>query len=80
MTLGLWDGTARVWVASRSIAPNQAGASYSWIKAAAGVAPPSKHYVQFLATFTTQSGTALSTDWFVDEAVLVPIGSPVPAT
>jgi hypothetical protein len=80
MTLGLWDGTARVWVASRSIAPNQAGASYSWIKAAAGVAPPSKHYVQFLATFTTQSGTTLSTDWFVDEAVLVPIGSPVPAT
>jgi hypothetical protein len=81
MTFGLWDGTARAWVASTSFAPNQASASYSWIKAAAGITPQSQHSVQFLATFNTQGGpTTLSTDWFVDEAVLMPIGSPPPAT
>ena len=82
VTLGLWDGTARVWVASKSFAPNGVGAGYSWVEAAAGITPLSKHYVQFLATFTTQGAptASLSTDWFVDEAVLVPIGIPPPAT
>lgn len=81
MTLGLWDGTARTWVASMTFAPNQADTSYSWAQAATGVSPSREHYVQFLATFTAQAGPAtLSTDWFVDEAVLVPIGFPVPAT
>jgi hypothetical protein len=81
MTFGLWDGTARAWVASTSFAPNEASTSYSWIKAAAGITPQSQHYVQFLATFAGQGEQrTLSTDWFVDEAVLVPIGSPPAAT
>lgn len=82
MTFGLWDGTARAWAASESFAPNKVGADYAWIKAASGISPQSKHYVQFLATFTTFGAptASLSTDWFIDEAVLVPIGSPPPPT
>jgi hypothetical protein len=80
LDLGLWDGTDGVWVVSEHFAPSQAGTSYSWIKAGSGAMPKADHSVQFLATFTTRGGPAtLSTDWYVDEAVLVPVGSPVPA-
>jgi hypothetical protein len=80
MTLGVWDGTARGWVGSKTFAPNQVGSAYSWVKVSTGLHPMPEHFVQFQASFTAQIGPAtLSTDWFVDEAAMVPIGSPPPA-
>jgi hypothetical protein len=80
LTLGVWDGTASTWVVSRAYASNQLGSVYSWVKVAAGIFPVDQHYVQFQASFIGLSGPAtLSTDWFLDEAAIVPIGSPPPA-
>ncbi|MFI5283091.1 MAG: hypothetical protein ACHQ0J_08175 [Candidatus Dormibacterales bacterium] len=80
LQLGLWDGTAQLWAISEMVAPSQVGARYSWVKVGAGIMPKPDHAVQFLAVFAAGQGTAtLSTDWYFDEAVLVPIGSPPPA-
>ncbi len=80
LELGFWDGTAQAWAVSQTFAPSQVGANYSWVKAVSGVMPTPEHAYQFLATFTAKQGPAtLSTDWYVDEAVLVPIGTPPPA-
>jgi hypothetical protein len=80
MTLGVWDGTGRGWVGSKTFAPNQVGSTYSWVKVSTGLHPMPEHFVQFQASFTAQFGPAtLSTDWFVDEAAMVPIGSAPPS-
>jgi hypothetical protein len=72
MTLGLWDDDAVVWAGATIYAPNQVRADYSWVKVAAGVTPSTGHHVQFLASFQPSVGT----DWYVDEAVMVPSGLP----
>lgn len=80
ITLGLWDGTARTWVSSARFAPNQVGTEYSWVKVTTEAAPRPGHLVQYLATFNAQFGPAtLSTNWYVDQAVMVPAGSAPPA-
>jgi hypothetical protein len=66
-------------VGSKTYSPNQVGTGYSWVKVAAAIYPVSDHYIQFQAAFTAQFGPAtLSTDWFVDEVAMVPVGSPPP--
>jgi len=80
MTLGLWDGTANTWVTFGRFAPTQVGTHYSWVRAAAAITPIPDHAVQYLATFNAQTGPAtLTTDWYVDQAVMVPTGSSPPA-
>lgn len=75
MTLGLWDATAGAFVtfASTTFAANQASTSYVWLRAntgsgLAGVTPTAGHQMRFRAV---TAGT-LGTDWFIDEAVLLP--------
>jgi hypothetical protein len=73
MTLGLWD-VAGTWVGSTEYQANQASTSYRWLKVAADVTPNSGHAVVFIASFNNRLGT----DWYVDEAVMLPAGHPVP--
>jgi hypothetical protein len=47
---------------------------YRWLKVAARVTPLSGHYVVFIASFKDRLGT----DWYVDEAVMLPAGSAFP--
>ena len=75
MTLGLWDeGGSGAWNGSTTYSPNMVGTDYVWIKAASAVVAAQGHAVQFQATVESQ----LSTDWFIDEAVLTPFGQPHP--
>lgn len=68
MNLGLWDSTSSAFVGFTAFKANQSGTSYGWLRAATAVTPTAGHNMQFAA------GTAatLGTDWFIDEAVLVP--------
>jgi hypothetical protein len=74
MTLGLWDDTSGKWVGSTVYAANQAGTDYRWLKVTAGVTPVPGHYVVFIASIKDSVGT----DWYVDQAVMVPAGSAFP--
>lgn len=76
MTVGLWDTTAAGFVAGASVTlkANQCQTTYgtnNWLLAASAVTPPAGHNVQFRAV----TALTLGTDWFVDEAVLVPLRS-----
>jgi hypothetical protein len=68
MTLGLWDYTAWRWVGSTAYQANQV---------ATGVTPDPGHRVVYIAEFATHV-SPLSTDWYIDEAVIVPSGAPAP--
>ena len=72
MKLGLWDDEKGAWLGATTYAPSQIGTAYSWRLVASGITPPVGQSVQFLASFTG----ALTTDWYVDEAVLTPAGTP----
>ncbi len=76
MILGAWDDTDRVWLASTTYSPNQIAASYEWFRVAAGMNPTPGHSLRFLAAATMN----VSTDWYIDEAAVVPMGSPPPAS
>lgn len=82
MTLGLWDddggGGAGAYTpgGSRTFSANQIPTTYTntgsnWVKAnpTTPVVPTPGHRMRFRAT----TAATLGTDWFVDEAVLVPI-------
>lgn len=69
MKLGLWDSTSSAIVASTTYKANQASTSYVWLLACAGVTPTAGHNMQFFAAPTATPGT----DWFIDEAALVPV-------
>lgn len=68
MQIGLWDVTSAGFVASTTLAPNQASTSYVWIRVVANTFPTASHNMQFRAVTTATLGT----DWFIDEAALVP--------
>jgi hypothetical protein len=72
MTLGWWDATSAAFVAgaSTTFKANQASTSYVWLKAngSGAVAPPAGHNVQWRAV----TAATLGTNWFIDEAVLLP--------
>lgn len=73
MTLGLWD-VAGGWVGSNVYQANQLGADYRWVKVATDVTPVPGNSVVFLASFQGSLGT----DWYVDEAVMLPTGKAYP--
>ena len=77
MTLGLWDYTAWRWVGSTAYQANQVGTTYTWVKVATAVTPDPGHRLVYIAEFATHV-SPLSTDWFIDEAVMVPTGAPQP--
>jgi hypothetical protein len=72
--LTLTDVSANVYTASTTFKPSHANTTYSWLLVASNVIPTSGHRVRFQINV---SG-ALSTDWYVDEAMMVPAGSPPP--
>jgi hypothetical protein len=78
MTLGLWDYTAWRWVSSTTYKANQLSTAYTWVKVGQDATPPSSHRLVFIAEFANHNA-ALSTDWYIDEAVLFPSGAPAPA-
>lgn len=69
MQLGLWNSTDSTFVASTTYAANQSGTSYGWLRVAHAVTPTAAKNMRFRAVTT---GT-LGTDWFIDEACLVPL-------
>lgn len=75
--LGVWDDLAGDWAGSSTLTASQASTSYSWVRVAARITPVAGHTVQFLASFIAPSGTStLGTDWYIDEAIMVPITGP----
>ena len=70
MTLGLWDSTSAAFVPSGSTTFNRTAAStsYAWMRAATAVTPTAGHNMRFQAV----TALTLGTDWFIDEAVMVP--------
>jgi hypothetical protein len=76
--LGLYDVTAGDWLRSAIFRANQVTTSYSWLRVATDVAPAPDHNLLFLAQFSSR-GVPLTTDWFIDEAVVMPAGVPPPS-
>jgi hypothetical protein len=74
MTLTLTDVTASRYMAAATFSAGQAGSAYSWLRVAANVTPTSGHSMRFQANVLA----GLSTDWYIDAAVMVPAGAPVP--
>lgn len=70
MQLGLWDVTAGAFVAAgqTTYKPNQSAVTYAWLQAGIAFTPTAGHSMRFRAVTTATLGT----DWFIDEAVLVP--------
>lgn len=70
MEFALWDVTAAAIVGAGTIlAPSGVGTTYVWMRTSVAISPPTNgHTLQFRARAT---GTLL-TDWFVDQAVLLP--------
>jgi hypothetical protein len=73
--LTLTDVTAQKYAASRTFAPNQAGTTYRWLQVDSNVVPVGEHLMRFQINIQA----TLSTDWYLDEAIMVPAGSPPPA-
>jgi hypothetical protein len=71
MTLGVWDDQAQAWLVSPGYSAKQIGTTYVWIRVATGISTIPRHTIHFLASFIYRLGT----DWYVDEAVMVPSAS-----
>lgn len=78
MNLGVFDLTAYVWLGETEYKANEFATSYRWVKAASAVTQSHRDQLVFVAEFNSHA-RPLSTDWFVDEAMAVPAGSPAPA-
>lgn len=71
MTVGLWDNIAAAYVAGGSTTFNRTAmtTAYVWYRAGAGVTPTAGNAMRFRAV----TALTLGTDWFIDEAVMVPL-------
>lgn len=73
MTLGLLDVNTSGFVSgsASTLAPNSFATTYTWkkVNSTTPVFVPPGHQLQFLAN----TSTTLNTNWFIDEAMLVPI-------
>jgi hypothetical protein len=72
--LTLTDVTANGYAGSNTFNPSQANTVYSWLQVASNVTPTGGHRVRF----QINTSGALTTDWYVDEAIMVPAGSGLP--
>jgi hypothetical protein len=78
MVLGLLDFTTYALVGQTTYKASEIGTSYTWVRAAKDVTPNAGRPLVFLAEFNSHT-RPLSTDWFIDEAMMVPAGSAGPA-
>jgi hypothetical protein len=78
MILGLLDHTTYALLGQTTYKANEVRGSYAWFRVARGVTPISGHPVVFVAEFSSHT-RPLSTDWFIDEAMLVAAGSQGPS-
>jgi hypothetical protein len=77
MTLGLLDSAAQSWVGGTTYRASTLGTSYEWVKAVGGVVWRSNDPLVFAAEADPHAGP-LGSDWFIDEGVILPAGSPPP--
>jgi hypothetical protein len=75
MLLTVVDVDAGKYMSSASFSPSQVGTGYRWMLVASNVTPASGHSLRFQTNIAAQ----LTTDWYIDAAVMVPTGSPVPS-
>src|SRR5207302_5240125 len=71
MLLTLVDLDANTYTSVASFSPDQVGTAYRWMRVASNVTPVGNHSVRF----QTNLAAKLSTDWYVDEAAMVPAGT-----
>lgn len=74
MILTVVDLNAGDYWSSASFSPSQVGTTYRWMLVASNVMPVSNHALRFQVNVAAQ----LSTDWYIDEAAMVPAGTPLP--
>jgi hypothetical protein len=74
MVLAVVDLDAGRYVASTTLRPNQVRTSYTWVLVASSITPTSGHHVRF----QTNVASRLSTDWYLDQVLMVPAGTPAP--
>lgn len=68
MQIGLWDSTSSAFVSSTTYKPNQVTTGYVLYRVCTAVTPTASHNMRFRAVTVATIGT----DWWVDEAFLVP--------
>ncbi len=74
MLLTVVDLEANRYLSAASFSPSQVGTAYRWMLVASGVTPDNNHQLRF----QTNIGAQLSTNWYIDEAAMVPAGAPMP--
>jgi hypothetical protein len=74
MLLTVVDLQSNRYMGAASFSPSQVGTTYRWMLVASNVTPASNHTIRFQTNIATQ----LSTDWYIDQAALVPAGTPMP--
>jgi hypothetical protein len=74
IVLAVVDLDAGRYIASATLRPNQVRSSYTWLLIASSITPTPGHHVRF----QTNIASRLSTDWYLDQVLMVPAGTPVP--
>jgi hypothetical protein len=74
MILTVVDLNAGEYWSSASFSPSQVGTTYRWMLVASNVTPVSNHALRFQVNVAAQ----MSTDWYIDEAAMVPASTPMP--
>ena len=74
IVLGLVDVDAAQYAASQILRANDASTAYGWLQVASDLPLKQGHVVKF----QTNIANRLTTDWYVDQAVMVAAGSPTP--
>jgi hypothetical protein len=74
MKLGLFDTSSWDWLGASTYPASQLTPMYGWVRVARDVAINPDHKLQFLSQFSNLS-SPLSTDWFIDRAVMVESGA-----
>lgn len=74
VVLGLVDVDASRYLAASTVPPIQFTDRYIWVLVASGVRPVGEDRIRFQTNITAK----LSTDWYIDEAAMVPVGTPMP--
>lgn len=78
LELGVIDVTTQSYVGATAYRPDQVRSSYSWVRAVTGMVPQPGDRLTFVAV-NSSNAAVLSTDWYVDEAQMVPAGASAPS-
>jgi hypothetical protein len=74
MIFAVVDMDANRYIGSATFKPSQFKTTYTWVLIASDVTPTPGN----LTRFQTNIPAKLSTDWYVDAALMIPAGSPPP--